>query len=197
LIHKGNEEQIPFAYELYAADESRYDENNEEEVNVTSQKEDGGSETGDEKHGGGKGKSTKATRTDMGAASSNFQVDEAIKQSNKVNAKRFKETFSRQVQVHFVGVWDTVSSVGVVRHKVLPGTADGMLHVCLFRHALALDERRVKFLPEYVNQGLSEERTPHVPSQAASLQDATFGGSSQSRALHTKEVWFVGTHSDI
>ena len=36
---------------------------------------------------------------------------------------------------------------------MLPGTADGMTHVCYFRHALALDERRVKFLPEYAYGG--------------------------------------------
>ena len=40
---------------------------------------------------------------------------------------------------------DTVSS----GRSMLPGTVDGMTHVCYFRHALALDERRVKFLPEY------------------------------------------------
>ena len=34
-----------------------------------------------------------------------------------------------------------------------PGTIDGMKHVCYFRHALALDERRVKFLPEYAYGG--------------------------------------------
>jgi len=28
-----------------------------------------------------------------------------------------------------------------------------MKHVCYFRHALALDERRVKFLPEYAYGG--------------------------------------------
>ena len=28
-----------------------------------------------------------------------------------------------------------------------------MAHVCFFRHALALDERRVKFLPEYARGG--------------------------------------------
>lgn len=61
---------------------------------------------------------------------------------------------------------DTVSSVGLFRSKVLPAAADGMDHVCIFRHALALDERRVKFLPEYVNEGLcaasraSESATP-------------------------------------
>ena len=36
---------------------------------------------------------------------------------------------------------------------MLPGTADGMTHICYFRHALALDERRVKFLPEYAYGG--------------------------------------------
>lgn len=47
---------------------------------------------------------------------------------------------------------DTVSSVGIVRDKTLPGTTDGMKHVTYFRHALALDERRVKFLPEYAHE---------------------------------------------
>ena len=31
-------------------------------------------------------------------------------------------------------------------------------HICYFRHALALDERRVKFLPEYVT--VEEPKTP-------------------------------------
>ena len=38
---------------------------------------------------------------------------------------------------------------------MLPGTVEGMKHVCYFRHALALDERRVKFLPEYAYGGTS------------------------------------------
>ncbi|KAF9028035.1 WD40 repeat-like protein [Hymenopellis radicata] len=118
LIHKGNEMQIPFAYELYAE---------ERDIEL---------------------------------------------------CKNFKNTFSRKdVKVHFVGAWDTVSSIGIFRDpKLLPGTTDGMEHVCYFRHALALDERRVKFLPEYANGGLMEppRKTPDV-----------------------KEVWFAGTHSDI
>ena len=48
---------------------------------------------------------------------------------------------------------DTVSSVGITRGPTLPETTTGMRHVCVFRHALALDERRVKFLPEYANGG--------------------------------------------
>lgn len=57
-----------------------------------------------------------------------------------------------------------------------------MEHVCYFRHALALDERRVKFLPEYAHGGVTYlDQTP----------------SETSKPPHTKEVWFAGTHSDM
>jgi hypothetical protein len=46
---------------------------------------------------------------------------------------------------------DTVSLIGIARETNLPETTTGMRHVCMLRHALTLDERRVKFLLEYVN----------------------------------------------
>ncbi|KAF9541955.1 WD40 repeat-like protein [Agrocybe pediades] len=137
LLHKGNELQIPFAYELYSDPET-------DKLEPEDQQE--------------------------------------FFMGRVTIAERFKRTFSRKgVKVHFVGVWDTVSSIGTVRGaKMLPGTIDGMKHICFFRHALALDERRVKFLPEYANGG----KGPN--------QEATSGSIP-----HTKEVWFAGTHSDI
>jgi hypothetical protein len=57
-----------------------------------------------------------------------------------------------------------------------------MHHVCIFRHALALDERRVKFLPEYVNGGLGPDASEHLDG---------------SKRGDVKEVWFAGTHSDM
>ncbi|EJD39377.1 WD40 repeat-like protein [Auricularia subglabra TFB-10046 SS5] len=154
LIHKGNDDQIPFAYELYA---NSYDEMN-------------------------------FTEPDPSAPVSGDAAAGAAKP--KTRTARFKETFSRHVKVHFVGVWDTVSSVGLVRHKqLLPGTADGMHHVCFFRHALALDEKRVKFLPEYARGGLG----PDAKSSGADVEEQP-GTLYQP---HTKEVWFRGTHSDI
>jgi len=101
--------------------------------------------------------------------------------------------YSRKVKVHFVGAWwvdikpclflvqqlkhyrDTVSSVGIFRAPNLPETTTGMCHVCVFRHALALDEQRVKFLPEYVRCG-----------SGPTINDS-----------HAKEVWFAGSHSDL
>jgi hypothetical protein len=56
---------------------------------------------------------------------------------------------------------DTVSSIGFTRGKaMLPGTVDRMKHVCYFRHALALDEWRVKFLPEYAYSGFAKPLKP-------------------------------------
>jgi len=52
-----------------------------------------------------------------------------------------------------------------------------MKHVCVFRHALALDELRVKFLPEYVNGGN--------------------GPGPEDNDERVKEVWFAGSHSDM
>ncbi|KAG6334442.1 hypothetical protein ID866_4643 [Astraeus odoratus] len=97
-------------------------------------------------------------------------------------ADMFKHIFTRKgIRVHFVGVWDTVSSVGTGsslgfrRGRTLPLTTSSCDHICYFRHALALDERRVKFLPEYV-----------------------YGGRAHfSNDDHIKEVWFPGSHSDV
>ena len=38
---------------------------------------------------------------------------------------------------------------------MLPFVVDFCEHICIFRHALALDERRVKFQPEYIHEGAS------------------------------------------
>ena len=75
---------------------------------------------------------------------------------------------------------DSVRSLGLLRERKFPGTTDGMLHACFFRHALALHERRVRFLPEYSNGGQG-------PSSV----------NTETLRPHTKEVWFTGSHSDM
>lgn len=64
-------------------------------------------------------------------------------------------------------------------------------HICYFCHALALDERRVKFVPEYVHGGASVES--HSPTDHPSHT----GQPELSYSPHVKEVWFAGTHSDM
>ena len=74
-----------------------------------------------------------------------------------------------------------MSSIGFGRSR--PGTNDLHQSVCYLRHALALDEIRVKFLPEYLGGGDS------LPDDVAMrLQDGI---------ARVKEVWFSGSHSDV
>lgn len=89
-------------------------------------------------------------------------------------AADFKKTFSRECKPHFVGVWDTVSSVGWVYEAVyFPGTkATHNPDLRTARHAISIDERRAFF-----RQNLFGE-----PNDAQ--QDI-------------KEVWFAGVHSDV
>lgn len=86
----------------------------------------------------------------------------------------FKKTFSRECKPHFVGVWDTVSSVGWVYEAVhFPFTRASKnpdLHIV--RHAVSIDERRAFF-----RQNLFGE--PHDAQQ------------------DIREVWFAGVHSDV
>ena len=73
---------------------------------------------------------------------------------------------------------------------MLPRTVDGMQHVCYFRHALALDERRIKFLPEYAYGGSSK------PPGGSDHGDKPHASKDKVHP-QTLEVWFAGTHSDM
>ncbi|KZP06946.1 hypothetical protein FIBSPDRAFT_841671 [Athelia psychrophila] len=116
---------------------------------------------------------------------------------NERKASRFKDTFSmKDVGVHFLGVWDTVSSVGLVGNKILPMT-DEWEHIGIFRHALALDERRVKFIPECVmRKEHFDKRNKPVNFDNESVNIFTASGE-KIKVMRLKEVWFAGSHSDV
>lgn len=81
-----------------------------------------------------------------------------------------------------------MSSVGVFGGAGFPLT-DEADHICYFRHALALDERRVKFQPEYVCRGVSMK---------TSIQQEVYPDpQSAADSPHVKEVWFAGVHTDM
>ncbi|KAH9031269.1 hypothetical protein EDB84DRAFT_1399659 [Lactarius hengduanensis] len=107
-----------------------------------------------------------------------FKMYMDLEASTTTTMKWFKKTFCQDVNIHFVGVWDTISSVGLFRNKYYPGV-ELAENICFFRHALALDERRVKFLPEYI---------------FAKKESFSAGEFGRPRC---KEVWFRGSHSDI
>ncbi len=85
--------------------------------------------------------------------------------------KGFKVTFCRPSKVHFLGLWDTVTSVGWVWDPVtLPYTTNNP-DVAVIRHAVSIDERRTFF-----RQNL-------------------WGPPEGDQSV--KQVWFAGVHSDV
>lgn len=94
-------------------------------------------------------------------------------------AAGFKATFSRDVRIHFVGVWDTVSSVGWIANPiVLPYSARNpvMVHG---RQAVSIDERRCYF----------RDNLWGTPFQK--------GDSQYEVDQDIKQVWFPGVHCDV
>jgi uncharacterized protein (DUF2235 family) len=91
-------------------------------------------------------------------------------------AAKFKKTFSRECKPHFVGVWDTVSSLGWIYNAVyFPYTnATKNPDLNIVRHAMSIDERRA-FFP----------------------QDPFGPPSAQNPNQSVEEVWFAGVHSDV
>jgi uncharacterized protein (DUF2235 family) len=85
-------------------------------------------------------------------------------------ANAFKKRFSRDTSIEFIGVWDTVVSMGglINFHKSYPYSRQ--LNIArVVRHAVAIDERRKHFDYSAINKS----------------------------HLDLKEVFFAGVHSDI
>jgi uncharacterized protein (DUF2235 family) len=91
-------------------------------------------------------------------------------------AAKFKKTFARDCKPHFVGVWDTVSSLGWIYNAVhFPFTnASSNPDLNIVRHAVSIDERRAFFRQNLFGP----------PSGKNPKQDVA-------------EVWFAGVHSDV
>ncbi len=96
-------------------------------------------------------------------------------------AKRFRQDYSREVRIKFIGVWDTVGALGiplkVVRELLTHGKYDfhdtrlsrSVDHAA---HAVAVDEKRVDFKPALWQRKPSPE-------------------------LVLEQVWFAGVHCDV
>ena len=90
---------------------------------------------------------------------------------------------------------DTVSSVGLIENKIL-SLKNEYDHVTIFRHALALDERRVKFIPECImRKEFKDEHGKHVDFDKLEVELRVAG--EPIKVKRVKEVWFAGSHSDV
>lgn len=87
-------------------------------------------------------------------------------------AAAFKETFSHaDFRIRFLGLWDTVSSVGWVSTPLRLFNVAQNRSVDIIRHAVSIDERRCFY-------------TDNLYGSALPNQDV-------------KQVWFAGVHSDV
>ncbi|NMM47815.1 DUF2235 domain-containing protein [Marinigracilibium pacificum] len=84
-------------------------------------------------------------------------------------ANKFKMQYCRECPIKFMGIWDTVSSVGYFGNwKSYPYTANNK-NVEVIRHAVAIDERRAFYKQNKLG----------------------------AKYNNIKEVWFAGVHSDV
>ncbi|EMD42275.1 hypothetical protein CERSUDRAFT_110803 [Gelatoporia subvermispora B] len=67
----------------------------------------------------------------------------------------FKKAFSMDVDIHFIGVWDTVCSVGLLAKELPFVSSNGAIKT--FRQALSLDEHRAKFKANHYNRPTDAE----------------------------------------
>lgn len=102
--------------------------------------------------------------------------DEAKVKEYFALARQFKDHFGgKECKPHFVGIWDTVSSVGWIGNPVsLPYTGSNP-DIQIGRHAMAIDEKRAFF-----RTNLWRPKPPPA------------GGPKD-----IKQVWFAGVHCDV
>ncbi|KAH9059128.1 hypothetical protein EDB87DRAFT_1791652 [Lactarius vividus] len=118
---------------------------------------------------------------------------------NTALSQGFKMTFSREVPIEFVGVWDTVASVGFVMTKTLP-FADVNTTIRVFRQALSLDEHRANFRPNLYHHSAPEKpvtRDFGGDEKPKLAQDTVSGRKDELYETDLKEVWFAGCHTDV
>ena len=106
--------------------------------------------------------------------------DRAVRMARQAT-QLFADPRERHVNIHFVGVWDTVASVGMPPFsKQFTARADlGGKRFLNVRQALALDEFRAQFAPRQYVDPNGEYR------------------SDKGLPVSLKQLWFSGAHGDV
>ncbi|QRW21259.1 choline transport protein [Rhizoctonia solani] len=112
----------------------------------------------------------------------------------------FKRAFCIDVKIDFVGVFDTVNSVGIIPRELPFAKSNYLIRV--FRHAVALDEHRAKFQPNLWGRSTESEeklgeagkkKVYHRQKSKSGVWSYVYGGHQTD----VKEVWFAGAHCDV
>jgi uncharacterized protein (DUF2235 family) len=98
----------------------------------------------------------------------------------------YAQTFSRIVTVRFMGIWDTVSSVGWIYTpiRLLDGAENPIIQVG--RHAVSIDERRAFYRDNLWGKlvDINDLEWPETLRKQGIQQDIA-------------QIWFPGAHSDV
>ena len=95
-------------------------------------------------------------------------------------AKRFRNNNSREVGIHFLGVWDTVGALGI--------PVRGLRWLTRGKHQFHDVELSGSVKNAYQALAIDEKRGPFVPSIWA---------SKQKPGQTVEQVWFAGVHTDV
>ncbi|TEB40268.1 hypothetical protein FA13DRAFT_1760849 [Coprinellus micaceus] len=108
-------------------------------------------------------------------------------------SNEFKKAFSIHVDIDFIGVWDTVDSVGIIPKRLPFSTSNTIVKT--FRHAVALDERRAKFKANLWNRPTEAEKhlglpEPHNTPTGLSLfsKDAAIASQDDLTTFYSKDM---------
>lgn len=102
------------------------------------------------------------------------KLSKAARARNKASIdpeENFKHTFSLAPEIHFCGVWDTVSSYGWIYAPIMLPLTGRNPFIRTGRHAVSIDERRCCY------------------------QDNLWGAPFEGQDI--RQVWFSGVHSDV
>ncbi len=115
---------------------------------------------------------------------------EVIPDIENTSLKHIKDKSSKGViPVHFLGVWDTVKSVGILRFQVTLPDTDWLPNMINGRHAVAKHEKRSQYKPELWFSNTDKNHDREKEKRKRNLQTC----------LHqdVKTKWFRGVHADV
>ena len=116
----------------------------------------------------------------------------------------FKTTFCRPTRVHFLGLFDCVSSVKTFdipfsKKLWVPKISGTAKHV---RHAVSIDERRSKFRPALLDQDKPRIKQKKgfwgkTDKKHSDLERRELGQLGDIPKEDIKEIYFAGNHGDV
>ena len=168
LLSMGNEEMVPFAYKVYQNYETGVD-------------------------GAGAYMETFRSyfcRHEKMPQPEAFKTESHSEPENRITEPDMVDT---GIKVHFLGLFDTVNSVGTfdVPFTKVPKVPDVLGTAEHVRHAVAIDERRVKFKAALLAQDVTNEKSP-AEGQPNGVSPTTIPENRLPPKEVIKEVWFPG-----